>query len=166
MRLSLPFLLSLGLAACGSDDPYASGKGLWAGDYLPPVEHWAQYGPAADPSSGPFLMIEVDAQSWELRQGESWTEAPQGETLPWDGADGLLLGGTRVLPAELEEGAEQDGVTVISIGDETVYYGTFGDTCRTSVPSGRFAGEWAFAPGMGPIALVLDGVRWELVYYL
>lgn len=165
MRPALLPVLAL-LAACGPDDPYTAASGLHAGDYLPQVEAWLQYGPSTAPADGPFLMIEVGTDAWELRQGDTWNDAPSSEQLPYDAADGLLLGGQRVLPGELSEGAEQDGVTVLSIGDEEVYYGTFSMATRVDVPSGPYAGEWVFAPYTGPVQLVIDGVRWELVYYL
>jgi hypothetical protein len=165
MRPALLPVLAL-LAACGPDDPYTAASGLHSGDYLPPVDSWLQYGPKVAPADGPFLMIEVGPDSWELRQGESWNDAPSTSSLPYDDSDGLLLEGVRVLPGELSEGAEQDGVTVLTIGDEEVYYGTFSMAARCEVPAGDYAGEWIFAPGLGPIQLVIDGVSWELVYYL
>ena len=163
-RALLPCLLLL--VACGPDDPYTEGSGLHASDYLPPAESWLQYGQPAAPTEAPYLMIEVGTESWELRQGESWNDATSEWTVPFDDSEGLLLDGARVLPAELSEGEEQDGVQVISIGDEAVYYGTFSLAARCDVPSGAYAGEWIFAPNIGPIQLVVDGVTWEMVTYM
>lgn len=158
-------VLALLLAACGSDGPHTQGGSLHATDFIPAAGAWMQYGPTEAPADGPFLMIEVGISSWELREGTSWTEASSEEQIPVTDDNGLAITGTTVLPAELSEGAEQDGTTVVSIGDELVYYGTFSLAARTSVPSGRFAGEWVFAPGTGPIQLSVDGQGWELVYY-
>lgn len=163
MRFSLLPLLFL--AACGSDAPYTQGGSLNAIDYVPATQSWLQFGPAEAPADGPFLMIEVSDASWELRQGPEWTDATSEEQLPVTSDDGLSVAGALLLPAEITEGAEQDGVTVLTLGDEQVYYGTFTMAVRTSVASGRFAGEWAFAPTVGPIALTVDGQVWELVYY-
>jgi hypothetical protein len=158
----LPLLL---LVACGGDDTYTQAGGLNAQDYLPPAEAWLQFGPVEQPDVGPFLMVDVGASSWELRQGDSWTEATDTEQLPVASDDGVSLGGALVLPAKLSEGQEQDGVTVTSIGEEETYYGTFSLAVRSAVPSGRFAGEWVFAPAQGPVIMVIDGQEWELVYY-
>jgi len=163
MRLSLLALVVL--TACGSDDPYTEAGGLYAGDYIPVADDWLQFGPTEAPADGPFLMIEVSATEWELRQGVGWTEADSEEKLATTTDDGLTLAGTTVLPGELSEGAEQGGATVLAMGDESVYYGTFALAARTTVPSGRFAGEWVFAPRIGPILMTIDGQVWELVYY-
>ncbi len=163
MKHLLPLLL---LAACGPDDPYTEGGGLHFADYVPPAEAWLQYGPAEDPAAGPWLMIEVGSSSWDLRQGESWVDASSTEELAYTADDGLVLASSLVLPAELTEGGEQDGVQVLTIGDESVYYGTFPMAARCAVPSGRFAGEWVFAPAVGPVRMVIDDQIWELVYYL
>jgi len=163
MRLSLLALVVL--TACGSDDPYTEAGGLHAGDYIPATNDWLQFGPTDAPADGPFLMFEVGPTAWELRQGISWTEADSEEQIATDTDDGLTLAGTTVLPGRLSEGAEQGGATVLTMGDESVYYGTFSLTARTSVPSGRFAGEWVFAPHIGPILMTIDGQVWELVFY-
>ncbi len=164
MRALLLHVLLL-LSACGPDLGPDGEASLNANDYVPAEGRWLQYGPAAAPDQGPFLMIEVLASSWELREGPSWTESVSEETVSFSDEDGLSIDGTTVLPAKLSEGAEQDGTTVVSMGDETVYYGTFSLATRTSVPSGRVSGEWIFARELGPIALTLDGDAWELVYY-
>ncbi len=160
---ALPLLL---VVACGGDDPYTEGGGLRAQDYYPVVDAWMRYGPKAAPADGPYLMVEVSASSWELRQGTSWADHDDTEVLDYAIDDGLELQGSLLLPPELSEGDVQDGVEILSITDEQVYYGTFNSAARTSIPDGRFAGEWIFAPVVGPIQIALDGEIWELVYYL
>jgi hypothetical protein len=164
MRI-LPLPLLALLAACGPDLGPAGAGSLHAEDYLPPLERFLQLGPQDAPADGPWLMIEVGEDSWELREGMEWNQAERQEQLEIDDEDGLRLAGSLLLPAELAEGTEQDGTTVLSLGEEEVYYGGFDLAVRTEVPSGRFGGEWTFAQGVGPIALTVDGQRWELVYY-
>ncbi len=161
--LSLPLLLSV---ACGGDDPYAGPTGLDALDFYPVEGAWLQYGPEQAPADGPFLMIEVGPSSWELRQGTDWAEYDSTETLDYTTDDGLVLQGSLLLPAKLSEGEIQDGVEILSLGEASVYYGSFPNAATTVVPDGRFAGEWIFAPLLGPAQMSLDGQVWELVYYL
>ncbi len=162
LRVLIPLLLAVG---CGPDTGPVGPGSLDAVDYIPLDKDFLQYGPAADPSGGPFLMIEVGTSSWELRYGSSWTETTDQEQLGYTGDDGLALDGSVVLPAEIAQDAEQDGATVVAMGEAKVYYGTFDQCVQTFVSGGRVAGDWMFAPVVGPISLTLDGEEWELVYY-
>lgn len=160
------YALFLALAGGCGDPAGPMGGTLDAVDYAPEPGRWLQFGPQEDPAAGPYLMIEVGEATWELRVGPDWGNATASEDLPFSAEEGLWLGGELLLPAELAEGEAQDGVELLSLGDEEVYYGTFARSARTLVPAGRFAGEQVFAPAMGPIALTLDAQAWELVYYL
>jgi hypothetical protein len=156
--------LLLLLCACG-DLLGPTEAGFAATDFAPEPGLWLQFGPEESPREGPFLMIEVSAVGWELRWGETWNGSEDREVLPWSEDDGLALGGALLLPAEVAAGSVQDGVEVLGIGDEEVYYGTFQDAARSAVPTGRAAGEQVFARDFGPIRLSLDDQAWELVYY-
>ncbi len=158
-------LLALALSAGCDDDPYAEADGLDARDFYGQADSFMQFGPSEAPAGGPFLMMHIEANSWALREGEEWANADDLGSLTVDTADGLVVDGQLIMPATLEVGAEQEGVEVLSLGEEQVYYGIFPLSVRTSVPSGRFQGEQIFARDVGPAQLVLDGETWELVYY-
>ncbi len=162
MRL-LPLLL---LFACKDDDSHTEDDGLYAENYIGPEGTYLQFGPEGDPLGEPNLIMRLDANQWVLREGSEWGSATDLGTMVVDLTDGLRLDGELVLPARLQEGEIQEGVEVVSIGEQDVYYGTFLDAVRSSVSGERWLGEQVFARDLGPVLLHFDGMGWELVYYL
>ena len=75
------------------------------------------------------------------------------------------MGQQLLLPKRVDEGEAQDGATVVSVAEREVWYGIFPTVATVEVESGEWAGEHAFAAGVGPILLTINGVRWELAGY-
>jgi hypothetical protein len=160
MRLSFAPPLLLIVACAPQEGPIdASGEGFAAFIGAPDI-------PEGLPDDPPALLrTAADQSTWTLRLGERWADAtPAGEwALSKD--DGLRVAQQLLLPKRVKEGESQDGVTVLSVGEREVWYGVFPTVATVEVTSGAFAGEHAFAAGVGPILLTIDGARWELAGY-
>lgn len=162
LRLAPPLML---LACEAQEAPIdASGEAFAAFIGEPDTQY--ELIPEGLPDELPALLRTAPDQStWTLRLGERWADAaPAGE---WtvSKSDGLRVAQQLLLPKRVKEGESQDGVTVLSVGEREVWYGIFPTVATVEVDSGTFAGEQAFAAGVGPILLTLDGVRWELAGY-
>jgi hypothetical protein len=122
--------------------------------------------PEGLPDEPPALLRTAPDQStWTLRLGERWADAAPAGEWTLSKADGLRVGQQLLLPKRVKEGEAQDGVTVITVGEREVWYGIFPTVATVEVESGDWAGEHAFAAGVGPILLTIGGVRWELAGY-
>jgi hypothetical protein len=159
--MSRRLLPALALAACTSAPP--TGKPAEAG-YAGPSGWLLQFAPPDDPSAG-LWQLRAGASAWELRDGPRWATAPVLVEAAVEREPGLVWDGVVLLPPDAAPGAQAGGTEVIGDGPLDVYYGRFPDVLEVSVGEGRFAGPWAFAFGVGPVRLTVDGATRELVYY-
>ena len=133
----------------------------WLGE----ADTYVQYGQADNPDASPWLIFKIEVDTWTIREGEDWTTGTELASLEIDNTEGLIVGGDRLLPADTELGASEDGVEVVAVEDTEVYYGEFLDALHVEVDSGRFAGAQVFGQNFGLISTTFDGQTWELVYY-
>jgi len=158
-------LLSLVLA-CGGE-PVETSAGSSA-DYAGRSELHAEFGPAGDTGSTPWLL-RLDGEAWEARDGLAWPDAAVMGTWTASIDDGLWLDDgadrTQLLPARLAKGESGEGVSVVSLGGVDTWYGAFDDAVTVEVSEGRWAGEQVFARDFGLVVWTLDGETRELVYY-
>ena len=157
------------LACTGAEGP--TGDGLLASDFVGPESLRMEFVVPTDEeadSGTPQEVLHLRSEDglWALRTGERWSEAtPVGEYAAELGDEGFFLGGDQVLPARLTQGQTSEaGVTVTSLGERSVWYGTFPMAVEVEVSEG-LPGVHAFAEGIGPIQLELYGQVWELAYY-
>lgn len=154
-------LLAVALGGCAGPAP--ANKAAEAG-YAGPPGWMLHFAPADDPLAAPWQLRAGEAD-WELREGARWASAPVRVAAPVARDAGLVWDGVTLLPAGAAPGASAGGAEVTGDGPLEVYYGRFPDVLRVDVGEGRFAGEWAFALGVGPVRLTVDGETRELVYY-
>ena len=79
--------------------------------------------------------------------------------------DGLWIGETQLLPFRIEAESQGAGVRIVDIGSRETWYGTFEGVVTVEVDAGDWAGEQAFAEGIGLIEVTWRGEPWQLVYY-
>jgi hypothetical protein len=155
--LLLPLLL---LPGCGGASKKAAAEEGYAGSTGTEV-HLAP----PDAPEETLLLLRIEAAAWTLRQGERWADAEELARYALQTDDGLWVDASHLLPAEVAAGATGEGVEVLSLGARETWYGGFEDVATVRVDEGPFAGEAAFARGVGPIALTHGGALWELVWY-
>lgn len=150
------------LAACSGGEA----EPLWSlEDWGGPAGAFYELIPLDAPDSVP-LLVQVSADSWELRYGDNWrTAQDQGEAARQVGGQGYVVGSSMLLPAGLEVGSSAQGTTIEASGEREVWYGTFPDVLSVEVGEGEFSGPAAFAAGVGPILLSFGGREWELAGY-
>jgi hypothetical protein len=165
MRRLCLFALGCALGCAPQEGPIdASGEGFAAFIGEPDTQY--ELIPEGLPDEPPALLRTAPDQSaWTLRLGERWADAAPAGEWTLSKSDGLRVGQQLLLPKRVKEGEAQDGVTVLSVGAREVWYGSFPTVATVEVASGDWAGEHAFAAGVGPILLTIDGVRWELAGY-
>ncbi len=151
------------LAAC--EDPIGPVAEEGPEAYVGAAGSYLELGPPDDPNGlGWLLQLEEDA--WTLREGEAWITADEVFAVAAEASkDGLVVGGTRLLPDSVEEGTSADGVEVLSRDEVEVYYGTFPDAITVAVDGGDWAGEQVFARDVGLVSMTYQGVQRELRYY-
>jgi hypothetical protein len=120
--------------------------------------------PPDAPDDAP-IIVRVEEGLWALREGTRWADAVELGEYEVSLDDGLWVDLSHMLPDSVEAGATGDGVEVVEMGERSTWYGTFPDVATVLVDEGPFAGEGAFARGVGPIALTYDGALWEAVWY-
>ena len=106
-----------------------------------------------------------EAGDWILKYGASWGAAETVAEYGYTVDDGLVVGGTTLLPDRISIGEALDGAEVTAVGEAETYYGIFDQAATVSVSSGVWAGEQIFAQGLGLVSATYDGQRWELAYY-
>jgi hypothetical protein len=148
--------------ACG--DPGAAEHSRVEGDYRGPVGSRIELVPLGQPEATP-RMLQMEAESWELRQGQRWREADTLALWAVSRQDGLWVDESQLLPANIELGSAGRGVSVVDVGERETWYGVFPAVVTVEIEAGRFAGEAAFALNIGPIILTVDGAVLELVGY-
>ncbi|MCK6521233.1 hypothetical protein L6R49_07300 [Myxococcota bacterium] len=164
--MRLAFAPPLVLLACAPQEgPIdASGEGFAAFIGEPDTQY--ELIPEGLPDEVPGLLrTAADQSTWTFRLGERWADATPAGEWTLSKADGLRVAQQLLLPKRVKEGESQDGVTVVSVAEREVWYGIFPSVATVEVESGVWAGEHAFAAGVGPILLTIDGVRWELAGY-
>ena len=150
------------LAGCGGQAVRDTGPA--DGDFRGPPGTRIELVPAETPESTPWMLAIAEA-GWELREGDRWRNARAAGQWSISRDDGLWVDGWQLLPADPSVGAAGDGVTVVSEGALTVWYGTFPWTVSVEVADGPFAGPAAFARDVGPIVLTVGGETRELAGY-
>lgn len=111
------------------------------------------------------ILLRIEDGTWSLRSGARWADAADLGDYDLSLDDGLWVDLSHLLPEPVAEGATGQGVEVVALGERSTWYGTFPDVATVAVAEGPFAGEAAFARGVGPIALTFDGALWEAVWY-
>ncbi|MDP6934686.1 MAG: hypothetical protein QGG40_17325 [Myxococcota bacterium] len=159
------FLLLSGLllCACKGDDTVEGAGEAWT-NYVSPEGTYLELAPEDLPDGTP-LLVSVDADSWQIREGTEWDDALHVAVHQVTSDAGLWVDEDQILPARLTEGETGEGVEVTHTGDFEVWYGTFPDTVQVEVAEGTWAGTQVFAPGLGLIHSTYLGEVWELTYY-
>ncbi len=151
------------LLACAQGDGLVADEGPEA--YVGEPGTYYELGPADDPN-GLGWLLEATEGSWTMKEGETWISGTELFSVTAEASkNGLMVGSTQLLPDSVEEGSSGDGVTVVSRGEVTVYYGTFVDAVTVEVGSGDWAGTQVFARDIGPVLLTWQGTQRELRYY-
>lgn len=155
-------LLAL-LVACGDDTAAGEAPVSTGLDYAGYVGTAVELIPVGEPDAEP-LFIAFREASWERRTGREWEDgAPVGRWARSVQEGALYLESALTVPASVRDGA--DDARVVSTAPREVWYGTFPDTVEVEIAAGPLAGTQVFAKGVGPIALTLEGVGWELAGY-
>lgn len=157
----ISLLLAVACSAEFVNEPGPASNSDWGG----PVGAYLELAPVGMPDS-PALLIEVGETEWEIRYGTGWSGAQVLDLVDVvsDGT-GYAVGDSMLVPAPVEQGASAGGSTITAQGQVEVWYGIFADAISVEVGSGAFAGDAAFASGVGPLLLDYEGKSWELVYY-
>ena len=165
VRLAGALGLGLGLVpGCSGSFQDQAGQAT-AQDWGGPPGTYLELIPAGAPDGLP-LLVEIGADQWELRYGETWRTAQElGTVAASADGDGYRVGDSLLVPAGLEVGASADGSTIQERGPVETWYGTFEDALTVEVGGGDFRGTAAFAADVGPILLAWQGLDWELAWY-
>jgi hypothetical protein len=140
------------LLAC-EEAPAAAGGAPQLADYVGVVGFSVTLAPAEDPTAEP-LQLRVSEGTWEARLGEEWDDGVLVGSWVVETAPSLTVDGTVLIAPPLDPPEPYE-----------VRYGTFPEVVTRRVKDGAFAGEWAFAHGLGPIVATVDGERRECIVY-
>ncbi len=146
-------MLALTILVACDDSAAAAGGQRQLADYAGVVGTRIELAPAEAPEEAP-LVLSIGAEAWEARVGEDWETAAAVGNWAVTVGDALTLDDVPVLGTPLPEAAEL-----------VTWYGTFPEAVSVTVADEPFAGEWSFAPDLGPVVVTLDGVRRECVFY-
>jgi hypothetical protein len=141
------------LLACAEDAPKSDGA--YAEEYAGSAGALLTFAPLGEPD-GAARTLTIGEDAWEMTPDDRWTRSA---------ADALVVDDVTLLPARLSEGASDGAATIETMGEWTVWYGTFPKTVEVTVAEGDFAGTAVFAEGVGPIQLTLRGEALETTTY-
>ena len=153
-------LLAIG---CGGSAPPPATSVYEAYDYTPEFGARFTYVEPGVTTGGTQLHMLVGNGSWDLRTGDDFDSGTDFASWPTsvDNEIGLVVDGTILLPAGFEEGDDFDTGTIEFIGKTEVVIGTYAEAITARIDEGPLAGEAIFVVGTGPVALTIDGTRWE-----
>lgn len=146
-------LLLVGVLAGCEEAPAAAGGELLVADYAGEAGLSIVLEGGEDTGGEP-VELRLSSTTWEARMGSAWEEAEVLGVWPVVRKPALELDGEVLLAPPLRTSQELE-----------VRYGTFPDVVTSTVAGGLFAGEWAFARGVGPIVATFGGDRRECVVY-
>ncbi len=153
------FLLACGGKATGG----GSVEPATMRDYLGAADTYLQFTPLDQPD-GPVRLLRITAEKWELRDGEDWEEAGEGNRWTTEVKEGAFWVGQDLLLPGISAGDAAEDAEVTGTGPFTTWYGTFPDTVQVEISGGGWSGELVFARDVGPIRFG-RGDDWDLVYY-
>lgn len=142
----------MALLACEAGSTAAGGARQLA-DYAGVAGTRIELAPAESPDEAPLLLT-LGPDAWEARLGEDWDSAAPIATWEVTVAEALLVADVELLAMPLPDA-----------GELVTWYGTFPEAISVVVEGALFAGEWSFAPDLGPVVITLDEVRRECVVY-
>jgi hypothetical protein len=155
-------LLLVAIVGCDGD---RSADGLWpAFDFIAPDGSELELVRPGEEFQPPML-IRATPGTWELRNGARFDTATAVATWAVNDEAGLRIDGVLVLPEHFKSGDAVEDTVVIDIGERETWYGIFPRTVTVEILTGSLAGEAAFAEGVGPIYLTINGTAWELATY-